>query len=87
MGFQFLKHIPQVLQLDNYEILHNHDYVNSITQTHFDLRSRLQQLMQTESRLLRYIICSQLFKSFIQTPSITESPHFPSIFNQHYSYL
>lgn len=37
--------------------------------------------MQTESRLLRYIICSQLFKSFIQTPSITESPHFPGIFS------
>ena len=73
------KHKPRIFQVNNYEIVHNHEYLDSITQTHFDLRLRLHQLVQTESRLLRIIICSQLFKSFIQNPSITDSPHFPRI--------
>lgn len=58
-------------------MMHNHEYLNTITQTQFDIRSRLQQLILTEPDLLRRIICSQLFKSFVQTPSITESPSFP----------
>ena len=48
---------------------HNHEYLNTITQTSFDIRSRLQQLILTEPALLRRIICSQLFKSFVQTRS------------------
>lgn len=71
------RHYPPILKVDNGELLHNAAYRRSLVQTQFDLRSRLKQLMQTESRLLRFIICSQVFKSFIQTPSIMESPHFP----------
>ena len=71
------RHYPPILKAGNGELLHNTAYRRSLVQTQFDLRSRLKQLMQTESRLLRFIICSQVFKSFIQTPSIMESPHFP----------
>lgn len=74
------RNFPPILAHNNVNLLYNSLYLQSLIQTHFDLKSRLRQLMQTESRLLRFIICSQLFKSFIQTPSIMESPHFPSFF-------
>lgn len=74
-------HRPKVLCLQNYDLVHNHNYLRSLVDTRFDMRSRLRQLMQTETRLLRYIICSQLFKSFIQSPAITESPYFPRKLN------
>ena len=73
------RNFPPILAHNNVNLLYNSLYLQSLIQTHFDLKSRLRQLMQTESRLLRFIICSQLFKSFIQTPSIMESPHFPSL--------
>ena len=73
------RNFPPILSHNNVNLLYNSLYLQSLIQTHFDLKSRLRQLMQTESRLLRFIICSQLFKSFIQTPSIMESPQFPGI--------
>lgn len=68
---------PKILDKNNYDLSHNADCIRSLLTTQFNISSRLRQLVQTETRFLRYLICSQLVKSCTQFPSIQQSPHFP----------
>ena len=67
--------LPKILNLNNHHLLSSSKYIQSLAPKQFTTNFRIRQIIQTETHLLRYVICSQLYQSILLSPFILQSPH------------